>query len=883
MLPPPSALANSVVSFPPKESVGPGPLVFDVVRGPLLPPRGTKERDRILRVFDQNDFASNWQGATSGILKKASQTRIQFSGPPSKVQYYQDLVGTAHFGHGWEYLVKLGGRDYLTQSYGWIMEIAGPGDPSEPLIEAPTGINHLDAGRCYVTGNPTYPILYYSLWDGKLHKMHASRVYMIVDDPNPDERYFGIGRCALERAIAIAQREVRMGQYIDSLLDDRPQPGILSLTGVAENNWTQKVAQYMTQQQNDERPVFGRTIVLTSLDPNAAVKAEVIPFAQTPEKFDWIKYMDADLSNYALAIGVDRQELAELTGKALGSGAQSETLSSKSSGKFYGDFYAQLSRFLNWAILPDDCEATVVEDDSQEKAAQAAIDTQYSQIAASLTSTGVPVELVMKMLAQVSPTFETAFTDERGNIVLPKQEAQSQIAAQTGVDNTTPMPDGTSAAIEQPMVGTETPVAKAYNSSQPRARDGEWTSGGAGGIGAALQAQADSMNQARNSGGRSKPKPEGDDKKPAKREPAHAAAPKPENKPDVEHSARAYTAGAYHPINEHLRGKRANLSPENKRIVHDLDNAIEHSKLTENTTLFRGQVMTPSEAAALKPGSVIHDKGYMSTSGSMATANAYTWATTSRKSAPVITKIRAPQGTSALPVSKYSRAESENEVLLPRGSSLKIVSSEKRNGTYFLEAEIVSAPVKSKAYGSTSSDFQTRFVDIVTRAVQGRLRRNQAENLMLGLLNSSGIKAFQDGLIEGGVAGDLDDDDLMRVQDWLSDTIDYLDPFITSAFDGTLPEAQVDGRAQMWTNKSLGQMHTAGRLSADKNGMYLFTGKDGKENCTTCKRLKGQVHRFKDWERKKLIPGLNTDTFDCGGWRCEHRLVRTTGKAYGGF
>src|SRR4029077_18298989 len=120
MLPSRTALENSVQTFPPANSVGPGPLVFDIVRGPLLPPRGTKERDRILRIFDQNDYASNWQGATSGILKKASQTRIQINGPQAKVQYYQDLIGTAHFGKGWEYLVKLGGRDYLTQSYGWI-------------------------------------------------------------------------------------------------------------------------------------------------------------------------------------------------------------------------------------------------------------------------------------------------------------------------------------------------------------------------------------------------------------------------------------------------------------------------------------------------------------------------------------------------------------------------------------------------------------------------------------------------------------------------------------------------------------------------------------------------------------------------------------------
>lgn len=438
MLPPAVALRDTVQAFPPPNSVGPNFWGLEFARGPILPPRGSKERDRVLRLFDTHDYTSNWQGATSGLLKKTSQTEVKINGPASKVQYYQDLLGTAHFGHGWEYVVKLIGRDYLTQSYGGIWEIAGPGDPNLPLRERPTGINHLDSWRCYVTGNPIYPLLYYSLWDGKLHRMHASRVYMMVDDPSPDERYLGIGRCALERAIAVAQRELRMTQYIDASLDDRPQPGILSLTGIGDAQWGQLVAKYTQEQNNDERPVFGRSIVLTSIDPNAKVAAQVVPFAQTPDKFDWIKYMDADLSNYALAIGVDRQELAELSGKALGSGAQSETLSTKSSGKFYGDFYAQLARFLNWAILDEDCEATITEDDTQEKLAQAAIDAQYSQIAQSLSGIGVPMPATIKLLAQVSPTFDTAFTNERGVLVTGEP---------VGVDNATPMPE----VAQEPM------------------------------------------------------------------------------------------------------------------------------------------------------------------------------------------------------------------------------------------------------------------------------------------------------------------------------------------------------------------------------------------------------------------------------------------------
>lgn len=798
MLPSRRALENSVVSFPPENSVGPGPLVFDIVRGPLLPPRGTKERDRILRIFDQNDYASNWQGATSGILKKASQTRIQINGPATEVQYYQDLIGTAHFGHGWEYNVKLGGRDYLSQSYGWIEEIAGPGDPASPLLEAPTGINHLDSGRCYVTGNPIYPILYYSLWDGRMHKMHASRVYMMTDDPNPDERYYGIGRSALERAIAIVQREIRMGQYIDTALDDKPEPGLLSLTGVSRNDWNLWLERYLRDQQNDERPVFGRTLVMTSLDPNAKVQAESIPFSRTPDKFDWIKYMDADLTNYALAIGVDRQELAELSGKALGSGSQSKTLASKSVGKFYGDFYAQISRFLNWAILPDDCEATVVEDDNQEKEAIAQIDTQYSAIASSLNGIGVPTEAIMKMLAAVSPTFEQAFTDEQGNLIaLPKAQpelavgGQPQASQNTGVDNSTPVPDSTT-------------TKAGYSSSQPRDDQGEWSGGGINP--AALRSFAQSVG-------------------------------------------RGQTSTSTPP-----RPLAPQLSPERQARRDEL-HAQELGRNPRRSEASLNAYANVLESAEHNRASQVLDAYYKSKFG--ATSKQYQFwfkAASNQDDAPAMSP--------------------EDDALL----------DDVWDNIDFEDTDTPTDDTEvAKAYSATSADFATRFEDIVSRAIEGRIRRNQAENLLLGLLNSAGEKAFADGLADGGVFDALDDADQARIQDWLSDSIDYIEPFLDSVYAGGVALEQAPTRALMWTNKTLGQMHVAGRLSADRNGMYIFDGTDGMENCETCKRLKGQIHRYKDWSRKKLVPGVDTDTFDCRGYQCRHRLNKAYGPAVGSF
>jgi hypothetical protein len=165
--------------------------------------------------------------------------------------------------------------------------------------------------------------------------------------------------------------------------------------------------------------------------------------------------------------------------------------------------------------------------------------------------------------------------------------------------------------------------------------------------------------------------------------------------------------------------------------------------------------------------------------------------------------------------------------------------------------------------------------DDVSRRRFGAVMRSQLRRL--------GQVAYEDGLKAGGVEDALDDSDLNRVQGWLADQSGYVTGFSDEIYKQGLTRPQIEQRAVAWSNKSLDAMYQAGRLSADKNGLYEFTGGDGKESCETCQRLHGQRHRLRDWDRKKLIPRRDTANFKCGGWACMHTLVRVQGKALGGF
>lgn len=648
MLPSRQVLENTVQTFPPKDAVG--PILIDVVRGPILPPHGSKEAERQLRLWDRHDFTWLWQGARSGVAKKIAAVPYSIDGPRAEADYYHEMLGNAHFGRGWQYFVKMGVRDYLTQDYGWICEIAGPGDPSGPIMGRVTGINHLDAGRCYMTGNPIYPVLYYDLWTNQLHRMHQSRIYMMVDDPDPDERYFGIGTCALRRAISIAQREMRMGQYIDARLDDYPQPGVTLLKGMSDKQFEMATNRYLKTQETDQRPVFGRSMLLGNPDGDIAI--ESVPFSVPPEGFDYQKYIDIDVNAVALALGIDRQELWELQGKALGSGAQSEVLAEKARGKTFADILSGMERFFNWAVLPDTCQIRFKYRDEQENQNQAAIDLQYAQIAQALTTIpGVSTEMILTVLATRSETYKDAFTDEQGNVKLPSDD-RIPPQQQTDLPNSTPEP----------------------------------------------QAQ----------------------------------------------------------------GAQALAAPDQNQQA--------------------------------------------------------------RPQIPATTQ---------------------------------------------------------KAFTSTSYDFKQRFASVLDGAIHGNMNRGQAERLMLSLLNRSGQQAYADGLREGGVTEALDDEELSEVQDWLADAIDYIDPLIGSAFDGTLPLGQVDTRAEMWSNKTLMQMFNAGRLSANKSGFYTWQLGKTEKHCNTCLRLNGQTHRLKNWTRKGLMP--QSDKLDCGGFRCDCSLKRSAGPDKGAY
>jgi hypothetical protein len=366
---------NTSVQEPPSVSkdgiVSSGAFGWVTERAGVLPPYGTRERERMLREIYRMDEMAVIRGAFSGLAKGVASLGWEITGDDTPdplfqdmasaqgwrlkrstgIEYYQELFRRANFGAGWGPLMLQLFNDFLRYDGGGYVEVIAPGSAFDRPLGPATGIAHLDPLRCVPTGDPLYPAVYYSRLGG-LHVMHRARVIRMVDMEDGDEMHPGYGDSALSRSVSIAMREVYTTRYINARLDDKPPPGFSAIGGMVKSEWEKLQRQYEAQRATDGGTTHGQHQFYFSSDLDKMIKVETHYFQSSPEKFDWIKYLNANVDILALALGVDRQELMQLSGGNIGSAQQSEILDQKGSGKTLGYFLQETERKFN-DILPD--------------------------------------------------------------------------------------------------------------------------------------------------------------------------------------------------------------------------------------------------------------------------------------------------------------------------------------------------------------------------------------------------------------------------------------------------------------------------------------------------------------------------------------------------
>lgn len=373
------------------------------LRGTYLPAWGTRARELALHDLYLMDEQGLIQGAFSGIAKAIASLPWEIKGSEDEdeaygqaaarqgwrlrrsngVEYFQEVFRQACFGEGWGTFIEKAVMNFLRYDTGAYIEAIAAGESYTAPLGGIVGLNVLDTLKCYPTGDPRYPAVYYDRWGG-LHVMHHARVIRLVDMLDTDELRPGYGHSGLSRAVAIAMQETWIQRYITSRLDDQPPPGVTAISNLAQPTWNEVLRKYEVQQRTDGKTTFGQRVFVFGMDMTNKVVFDNYEFSSPPEKFDYDIYTKINVDRLALALGVDRQELMQLQGGNMGSGAQSQILAQKSRGKLIGLLIQEFERRLN-DLLPDEFTFEFKYRDSQEALEEVQKDQLHSDVAATLT------------------------------------------------------------------------------------------------------------------------------------------------------------------------------------------------------------------------------------------------------------------------------------------------------------------------------------------------------------------------------------------------------------------------------------------------------------------------------------------------------------------
>lgn len=179
---------------------------------------------------------------------------------------------------------------------------------------------------------------------------------------------------------------------------------------------------------------------------------------------------------------------------------------------------------------------------------------------------------------------------------------------------------------------------------------------------------------------------------------------------------------------------------------------------------------------------------------------------------------------------------------------------------------------RRKAYSATRDDFEQAISSTINSAVAGDLTRVRAGIIVRAELDKYGRRAMLDGLSDGGVdAATLTGDDLATFNSWKVDQSAYVAGLMDAIFKEGV-QYTGDGRAQLWSRKSLDVIYQKGLLSADSNGLYEWHLGATEQHCATCLRMNGVIKRLKQWHEDGILP--QGSDLECGGFNCDCGLKR---------
>jgi hypothetical protein len=219
-----------------------------------------------------------------------------------------------------------------------------------------------------------------------------------------------------------------------------------------------------------------------------------------------------------------------------------------------------------------------------------------------------------------------------------------------------------------------------------------------------------------------------------------------------------------------------------------------------------------------------------------------------------------------------------------------------REKGYPVDAQTAAIAIRTAGnYATIKDTFQNEIRLACFNYMKGTDNKRSAKATCKRAIKTGFMDAFESGYIdasgEGGYDADPQDTEFLASkiaenQGYIDGVFVTMDELLASAsVEEPFTEEDMSGfsvdRADGY-GRTLDGIYAQGMLRGRKNIMLTLDGPDGNESCKTCQRYKGQRHRAKWWVSRDLIPTPGNENYECGCYRCEHRLYDDDSNVWAG-
>lgn len=155
------------------------------------------------------------------------------------------------------------------------------------------------------------------------------------------------------------------------------------------------------------------------------------------------------------------------------------------------------------------------------------------------------------------------------------------------------------------------------------------------------------------------------------------------------YSYQSYSGDNFRHVNDFILGKNVGSEhiEEAVQTKIGLDAIMEKARVPTNLTVYRGVQSSFADKVNLSPGSIIHNPTFTSTSLSKSIVNGF--ADKGSNGTRTVLRINVPKGTRGLYIGRKSHVSNEKELLLDRGSVLRVARSTIVKDTKYVDCDII--------------------------------------------------------------------------------------------------------------------------------------------------------------------------------------------------